>query len=327
MKFLTKALLDMVDPTAKASFCTARFYVRLKFSGFSKSCLKCQLRSIGISSYPLQFGIQVPGMSEKLPPVPYVSAPPHGAVIGPGSAPGIKRPVRVPTPIKQEILDKADSGSGVVERRDGSEQVEEAVEEDVIKNVEMPNQQPPTQESANEDAGESEGEEDHEVVDPQRYQRMFHDLQGQFFAPTPPQAHFPVQQHPMPTMPAQMPFPPPSPFTNAPSHHQLFAHQLQHYSGKNQYASPLPQNCPKFGGFPDFGTQFGHAPSQGPSTSVMKTPDTRGRPTPKGKRKTLKEQLSGMELQLKNAQEEIVSLRSHPNFSTIKLYLHKDYNE
>ncbi|CAO4386512.1 unnamed protein product [Caenorhabditis nigoni] len=149
-------------------------------------------------------------MSEKLPPVPHVSAPPHGAVIGPGSAPGIKRPVRVPTLIKQEILDKADSGSGVVERRDGSEQVEEAVEGDVIRNV---------------------------------------------------------------------------------------------------------------------GTQFGHAPSQGPSTSVMKTPDTRVRPTPKGKRKTLKEQLSEMELQLKNAQEEIVSLRSHPNFSTIKLYLHKDYNE
>ncbi|PIC17196.1 hypothetical protein B9Z55_023524 [Caenorhabditis nigoni] len=121
--------------------------------------------------------------------------------------------------------------------------------------------------------GESEEEEETGVMDPQYWQRKFDDFRGHFFAPLPPSQ----VQAPVP----QMPFLPPSPFTNVPSH--LFAHQLHHYSGMNQYASPLPQNCPQFGAFvfPGFGPQFGHTPSQAPSTSAMKTPDARVRPTPK----------------------------------------------
>ncbi|ULU08154.1 hypothetical protein L3Y34_019330 [Caenorhabditis briggsae] len=46
---------------------------------------------------------------------------PHGVELPPGSAPGIKMPVRAPTIIKQVILDETDhSGSVVVERRDRS---------------------------------------------------------------------------------------------------------------------------------------------------------------------------------------------------------------
>ncbi|PIC48284.1 hypothetical protein B9Z55_007319 [Caenorhabditis nigoni] len=234
---------------------------------------------------------------------------PHGAVIGPGPAPGIKRPVRVPTSIKQEIQDDTDnSGVGVVEHGDGSEQVEEVVEEDVNVSMGMPhltaNVGPQQPDSAEDDGvgGKSEGEEEQEVIDPQYWQRKFDNLRGQFFAPPPPpQAHFPVTQQLIPPMPA---LPHPLPYSN--QHQQFLPNPLQKWYGNIPFPSTFPSNGPQFGdygGFSGFRPQFGHAPLQGSSSTALKTPAA-VLPTSKGKRKTLKEQLS-------EAQDEIASLRSH----------------
>ncbi|CAO4384681.1 unnamed protein product [Caenorhabditis nigoni] len=138
---------------------------------------------------------------------------PHEAEIGPGPAPGIKMPVRVLTSIKQEILDDADyPGTGVVEGRHKSEEVEEAIEEDVTENVEMAHltvivgpQQLAPENCAEENGGEAEEDED-QLVDQQYWQRMFDNLQGQYhFASLLTHAHFPVLQQSMPPMPAHMP--------------------------------------------------------------------------------------------------------------------------
>ncbi|CAO4366913.1 unnamed protein product [Caenorhabditis nigoni] len=234
---------------------------------------------------------------------------PHGVEIPPGPAPGIKMPVRVPTPIKQEILDGADSGPGVVERGDRSEQVEKAVEEGVNASMGMPhltgNVGPQQPDSAEDDGvgGKSEGQEEQEVIDPQYWQRKFDNLRGQFFAPPlPPQAHFPVTQQLIPPMPA---LPHPLPYSN--QHQQFLPNPLQKWYGNIPFPSTFPSNGPQFGdfgGFSGFRPQFGHAPLQGSSSTALKTPAA-VLPTSKGKRKTLKEQLS-------EAQDEIASLRSHP---------------
>ncbi|UMM20086.1 hypothetical protein L5515_015446 [Caenorhabditis briggsae] len=249
---------------------------------------------------------------------------PHGVELPPGSAPGIKMPVRAPTPIKQVILDETDhSGSVVVERRDRSEEREKEAEEVVQGNV-VPHstvvavpQEPHQQDGTEMEGGESEGEEEQEGADAQNWQRMLQSSQGQYpFAPQLPPL-FPQQPiHP------QMPFPHWPQYPIIPQHQQILANRIPHFSGATPHASNFPPNGPQFGGFvgfPGSGTHFGNlnipgSASTPQASSSMKMPK---RPTPKRKTKTkgdlekeLAELKQSSDQKLAVAQAEITKLRS-----------------